>query len=590
MTTRPWIQGLIACIALLAVNAPNLTLALSSPNIQQSFATVIAPAFLLCVALYVLLPRFTPWLLIFLAPLALLETLYIMRYERPTDEQIFAIIRESNFQEATAWLGPAGLLLLACALLLLLTALGLVWRYRRTFPVLPRRWRIILLTAGLSALGLIHLSSLADFHDPLEENTAQVNPDQARSEQLSADLIGEFRKPTLNDLFPWGVPLRIQRYLTLQKGMNNARETLGQFRFDAQQSPKNASDDEIVLLVIGETGRPDRWQLNGYERPTNPRLKSMPGVVSLTNATTGWAWTRMSVPVIISRKPSSLKLSYFPERSIVGAFREAGFWTAWYSTQGALGFHESAVALYAGEAEDVRFINPAGYRSPGAYDTDLLTTLDTALARPERKKFIVLHTLGSHFNYAHRVPPEFEVFKPSLRGEQRPDLHDRNQKELLNNSYDNSIRYTDHVLAEIVQRLNASGKVASLLYIADHGENLFDGDCDKSGHGHNTEYDYRVAALWWNGSEFSQRHPEKVAAITAHRDSPWSTENVFDTLLDAADISLPPQSYGTKSLLQKDFSIQPRWIQSGMFFDEALREGNCHVLAHPAAKKSRDKR
>lgn len=251
---------------------------------------------------------------------------------------------------------------------------------------------------------------------------------------------------------------------------------------------------------------------------------------------------------------------------------------------GALGFHESPVALYASEANDVRYINPAGYRSPGAYDAALLAPLDEALARADRKKFIVLHTMGSHFNYAHRVPSEFEFFQPSSRDRRGVDLHDSAQREQLNNSYDNSIRYTDHVLAEIIQRLTATGKVASLLYVADHGENIFDGDCDKSGHGHNTERDYRIAALWWSSAAFAERYPEKVKAITARRNAPWMTENVFSTLLDAGGIDIPGQPGDARSLLSPAFTPQPRWIQSGGHFDTATREGVCGFLT--AAKQT----
>jgi len=395
-----------------------------------------------------------------------------------------------------------------------------------------------------------------------------------QTSQLGNRLIGPFEQPNTLKIFPWGVPERLNRYLDLQTGMRNAQEALANFRFNAHRPSERTDGDEVFLLIIGETSRPDRWQINGYERPTNPRLSKQESVISFTDAISGWAWTRMSVPVIISRKPSRTFSSFFPERSIISAFREAGFWTAWYSMHGPLGFHESAVALHASEAEDVRFINPAGYRSPGAHDGALLGPLEEALSRPERKKFIVLHTMGSHFNYANRNPAEFDVFSPSLRGDRNPDLHDRSQRERLNNSYDNSVVYTDHVLAEIIQLLQGSGKIASLLYVADHGENLFDGDCDKSGHGHNTDYDHRIAALWWNSSAFESRHPEKVGLLASRRDVPWSTENVFDTLIDAADIKIPG-SPPTRSLFAKEFTPQPRWVQSGAYFDSAERVGAC---------------
>ncbi len=587
MPTRNVVHTLTICLLLLVINAPNFALTIYSSSVSSALTTIFLPSLLLALAIYAIAPQLTLYAFCPLMPLALLEMLYIMRYERATDEHVIAIIQETDFNEAVSWLGVSGLAILAAALLAMGLGLMIVLR-SKSRPHLPKRWRVTLAVAGVLAFGLIHAHELMEFEFQTIEKNLRTSPVQAHAnEKLGAQLTGDLTHSSLNDHFPWGLPLRIQRYLGLQEGMKSARNELSKFRFGAFQATGRINDEEIFLLVIGETGRPDRWQINGYDRPTNPRLNKQDGLISFTNATTGWAWTRMSVPVIVSRKPSQISTSFFPERSVISAFNEAGFWTAWYSMHGALGFHESPVALYANEANDVRFINPTGYRSPGAYDLALLKPLDEALERTEKKKFIVLHTMGSHFNYAHRVPPEFEIFRPSIRDQRGVDLHDRSQREQLNNSYDNSIRYTDHFLAEVIQRLAATDKVASLLYVADHGENIFDGECEKSGHGHNTEHDYRIAALWWNSAAFAERYPGKVTAIAARKDAPWMTENVFATLLDAGGIDIPGQPGDTRSLLSHAFTPQPRWIQSGGHFDTATRDGVCGFLM--AARKTQKK-
>lgn len=581
MSRRHLEYFLVLFFLCLIANAPNLALLFAtSSNFLTPLTTVIAPSVFVFIAIYAFSLRVAIWFSCLLAPLALAEMLYVLRYQRVTDEHVFAIVKDTDVQEATSWLGFLGCSLMACSLIAVFYAPSIVRRYDIGRHALPVRWRAILLFNGSVAIGLLIAPNLADYETVLNETKPKTvfARAEAATDNVGAQLTGNHKPSAFNDIFPWGLPLRVERYFELQTGMENAHGQLKDFRFNAVQTTTRSADEEIFVLVIGETGRPDRWQLNGYERPTNPRLIHQQGVVSFTNATTGWAWTRMSVPVIVSRKPSMVRASFFPERSIVSAFGEAGFWTAWYSMHGALGFHESPVALYASEADDARYINPASYLSPGAYDGALLTPLDEALARSEGKKFIVLHTMGSHFNYAHRVPPEFEIFQPSLRGRHGIDLHDRTLREQLNNSYDNSIIYTDHVLAEIIQRLEKAGKVASMLYIADHGENLFDGDCDKSGHGHNTEHDYRIAALWWSSQSFAKRYPEKIAAVLKRRDTPWTTENVFATLLDAAGIEIAGQRGPTKSLLSREFTPQPRWIQSGGDFDKAIREGVCSSL------------
>ena len=51
-------------------------------------------------------------------------------------------------------------------------------------------------------------------------------------------------------------------------------------------------------------------------------------------------------------------------------------------------------------------------------------------------------------------------------------------KQQLINAYDNSIRYTDGFLADIIQLLNENQAESALLYSPDHGEDLLD-DCRK---------------------------------------------------------------------------------------------------------------
>jgi glucan phosphoethanolaminetransferase (alkaline phosphatase superfamily) len=285
----------------------------------------------------------------------------------------------------------------------------------------------------------------------------------------------------------------------------------------------------------------------------------------------------MSVPVILTRKPPQDTRAFFPEKSLIAAFREAGFKTYWLSTQSPLGPHDSSIALHARESHYSRFLNPTDYRGAGVHDGALLGQLADILARDEPRQLIVLHTLGSHFNYADRYPAEFDVFQPSQTGARTPSLHDRSQKEAMNNSYDNSIYYTDWLLSEIIAQLLGTDARATLLYVADHGENLFDGACTKSGHGHSTELDFRVASMWWNSPQYARARPEAIALVGERRDAALSTSHVFHTLLDAADIHYPGQDL-SQSVLNEDWIRRPRPVQGGYDFDSAARDPLCLSL------------
>ena len=63
--------------------------------------------------------------------------------------------------------------------------------------------------------------------------------------------------------------------------------------------PATDTDRELVILVIGEAARVDRFSLNGYPRETNPLLKKE-DVISLKNVQSCGTSTEVSVPCMFS--------------------------------------------------------------------------------------------------------------------------------------------------------------------------------------------------------------------------------------------------------------------------------------------------
>lgn len=567
-------------LLLLIVFAPNLVW-WQEAGVAGGEATPLAASLAFIVLVFAMASRV--WLgaalLLPFAALSPLESYYIHAYGHPSDSHLFGILSETDYAEAGAFVGTAKWPALALVLGILVLGVLLVLALRRQGWRWEGRSRVWILVAGVFAGALLGVQELHPAHaeDGATEQSSEWN------EMLQA---GEASSGVARDLaaaYPLGLPFRVAAYLEQRAGIERSLDKLRHFRFGARQTASHG-ERQIHVLIIGETGRPDRWQLNGYSRPTTPRLAAISGVVSFNNVTSSWAWTRMSVPVLLTRKPERDSNVFFGEKSLIWAFREAGFRTYWFSMQSPLGKHDSSIALHAHEAHETRFINPSNYRGTGVHDGALLAPLDEALARDESRQLIVLHTLGSHYNYADRYPEAFDVFRPSLKGVPTPSLHDRGQRTEMNNSYDNSVRYTDHVVAEVIQRLQMTGAQATLLYIADHGENLFDGACEKSGHGHATERDFRVPSVWWNSPAYANAWPDKVAMIGARRSAPVSSSHVFYTVLEAAHISFPGMDH-TASLLNEGWRQSPRWTQTGLDFDAASRDPVCQTLG-PTVSRS----
>jgi len=390
--------------------------------------------------------------------------------------------------------------------------------------------------------------------------------------------------------WPFGLMARGVDFYKERKYLSELSEKSRKFNFGAHQGAPNTSP-EVVIMVIGESSRYDRWSLNGYERDTNPLLKQERNLVTLPDLITSVSATRLSVPVIVSRKPATQSLKDgFSEKSFLTAYKEAGFKTYWLSNQNSFGQFDTPVSVFAKEADVIQFLNLGGFTNTSNFDQILLDPLKNALADPAPKKLIVLHTLGSHWNYSQRYPKTFDKWQPSLFGVDKPVYTDIQIKPQLNNSYDSSILYTDWFLAHVIDTLKDSHQLSSLMYVSDHGQTLYDGTCRLAFHGHNTQFEFHVPAMVWYSDQFQQRYPNKVAQLLRHRKARLSTENVFHTLLDLGDIHYPDERLEW-SFVNKQFKQHKRYVDSYGWtnYDNAVIKGDCHEVIDKSKPMAQEK-
>lgn len=396
-------------------------------------------------------------------------------------------------------------------------------------------------------------------------------------------LPGWARLPVELDAFarswPFGLVARGVDFYKERQYLADLNRRSAAFRFGARQSdPANAPD--VLVMVLGESARFDRWSINGYTRETNPLLAKEANLVPLQDLITSVSATRLSVPVIISRKPAMQSLKDgFTEKSFLTAFKEAGYKTYWLSNQISFGKFDTPVSVFAREADTVEFLNLGGFTTRSNLDEVLFDPLERALRDPAPKKLIVLHTLGSHWNYAHRYPARFDKWTPSLRGVDKPVVTDDAIEPQMSNSYDNSILYTDWFLSQVIDRLKSPEKAAALMYVADHGQTLYDKSCDLAFHGHNTQYEFHVPAFVWYSDVYAALYPAKVAQLKQRRKARLSTENVFHTLVDLGDIRYPGERLEW-SIASPQWKRHKRYVDSYGWtdYDNARMRGDCREV------------
>ena len=388
-----------------------------------------------------------------------------------------------------------------------------------------------------------------------------------------------FELDAFGQTWPFGLTMHGYDFYKERKYLAELAHKSMLFSFGAQQASM-IDVPQMVVMVIGESSRYDRWSLNGYKRETNPLLKQEANLVSLADVITAVSATRLSVPVLVSRKPAMQSLQTgFAEKSFLTAFKEAGFKTWWISNQMSFGQFDTPISVFAKEADVTKFLNLGGFTNNSSYDGILLHPLKAAIADPAQKKLIVLHTLGNHWNYSHRYPKEFDKWQPSLYGIENPAYTDMAMKPQLNNSYDNSILYTDWFLAQVIDTLKASKQLASMMYVSDHGQTLYDGSCNLAFHGHNTQFEFHVPALVWYSDLYRATHPAKINQLLRNKRVKLSTENLFHSLLDMADIRYDTERLEW-SFLSKKFKPHKRYVDSYGWtdYDNAILKGDCREV------------
>lgn len=335
---------------------------------------------------------------------------------------------------------------------------------------------------------------------------------------------------TENDIYPVNVCYNLVLAIERSNATAKYEQTSAGFSFNAS-SVHPADSNEIYVLVIGETARAASFGIYGYNRDTTPLMKHIPGLTAFNHALTQSNTTHKSVPMLLSAADASNYDRIYRERSIITAFREAGFHTAFFSNQKP---NHSFIDIFGMEANDWKFIKNGPQGASNTPDEELLPLIAKKLSEGHKKLFIVIHTYGSHFNYRERYPSSMAFFKPDDATEAKAV----NRPQLIN-AYDNTIRQTDRLLAEIISMLGKSGAMSAMLYTSDHGENIFDDSRKLFLHASPVPsyYDLHVPFIVWTSQSYITEFPNITKSLTTNRTK--DVENsvtTFHTMLHLAGI------------------------------------------------------
>lgn len=380
------------------------------------------------------------------------------------------------------------------------------------------------------------------------------------------------------DVYPANVIYNLSFAIHKWQASNLYPITSKEFRFDAQKNSR-AAKREVYVMVIGEASRANNWSLCGYERETNPQLAATQGIVLYKDAITQSNTTHKSVPLILSAASAEDFNVIYKQKSIIQAFKEAGFSTVFLSNQTP---NRSFTDYFAEEADYYHNIRPAsagGIYTVNNFDEEMLPLYKHYLDSIPGDLFFVFHTYGSHFNYKERYPAGFSEFTP----DSVTNVEVKN-KQQLHNAYDNSIRYTDNFLAQLIGLLDTANSCSALFYTSDHGEDLLDDSRKRFLHAspNPTYYQLHIPIFIWFSGNYQTSFPQKVEAAILNETKPIATSAAFHTVLDMASIHTKV-SNPTLSLVNPGFKTIPRMYlndhdQPIFFYNAGLKKQDKEMI------------
>ena len=291
----------------------------------------------------------------------------------------------------------------------------------------------------------------------------------------------------------------------------------------------------LFVLVVGETARAQNFSLNGYARPTNPELARRE-VLNFPDATSCGTSTEVSLPCMFSPfgRRHYDEEAIRSHESLLHVLARAGFQVQWRDNQsGCKGVCEGLPQLALDHAA-VEGLCPEGQ----CFDEVLLHGLDRVLADARGNLFIVMHQLGSHGPaYYRRYPAAFKRFSPACESD---DLRLCSADE-IRNAYDNSLLYTDHFLARVIDVLAARQDRfdTAMLYLSDHGESLGEGGLYLHGvpQAIAPEAQRHVPMVAWLSPAFRAGFGVDTDCLRARAAGPVSHDHLFHSVLGLLDVA-----------------------------------------------------
>ncbi len=320
---------------------------------------------------------------------------------------------------------------------------------------------------------------------------------------------------------------------------------------------KHSDLSATLVLVIGESTNRQHMSLYGYTRKSTPNLDAIQNELTVfDNVVSSLPATIESLQQVLTFADQQNPDLFLTKPSLMNMMKQAGYKTFWITNQQTMSKRNTMLTNFSKQMDVQHYMNHSRNQNTREYDSNVFKPFDEALKDEAKRKFIIVHLLGTHMKYKYRFPPEFERFKNEI-GISKGLVNVINDGQLQEiNDYDNAVLFNDYVVSRLKLKLDNGAKRGLMVYLSDHGEDVYDTP-PHNFIGRNVDKPtlpmYAVPLLIWLSPEWQKTTPLN---LTSFADRPYSLEHFIHTWSDLVGLTYDGFD-PSKSLINEEYKTHP---------------------------------
>lgn len=326
-------------------------------------------------------------------------------------------------------------------------------------------------------------------------------------------------------------------------------------------------DQEVHVLIIGESADRDHMSLYGFGLATTPQLDAMRDeLYPFRDVISPFVNTIPNMQALLTFQNYETPSRPMETGFLISYLQKADYHTVWISNQTPLGIYETLTTIMAQSCDATYFVNRTQGFNQASYDDLIFEPLETVLAEDIDRQYIIIHLMGLHSPFRLRYPEAYAVFD-----EPYPKKTER-QRGLINR-YHNAMLYNDYIVTQIIEAVRALNVYSTVLYLSDHGLELFE---TRNYFGHSLGNGLEIPFVLWLSDNYKSRHPETASRLNDYLDRRYMMDDAIYSIFDLLGMQFDTFDAG-RSVFAPEFRPRQRRVnafeyQSGRDYDAVKRK------------------